>query len=66
MGTQRESRSREWKARCKRNRCTEGKSAVQAEDVTRTETLVGKPVSELPRKAAIVFIVPVPQTDTGG
>ena len=66
MGTQRESQGRGWKNRCKRNTRTEGKSAVQGEGVTRTELIVGKLVSELPRKAAIALIVPVPQTDTGG
>lgn len=37
-----------------------GKSAMQYEDVMRTELRVGKLVSELPRKAAIVFHKPVP------
>ena len=37
-----------------------GKSAVQSEDVMWTEILVGKLMSHVPRKAAIVCIVPVP------
>ena len=59
-GTQTESRSREWKDRYKRGRSTVGKSAVQSEDVTRSELRVTKLVSWLPRKAAIVYYVPVP------
>ena len=66
MGTQRESQGWGWLSQCKHNRSTAGKSAVQSEGVMRTEVKVGKLVSELPRKAAIVLIVPVPQTDTGG
>ena len=31
-----------------------------------TEEKVGKSLARLPRKAAIVFHEPVPQTDTGG
>ena len=60
MGTQRENQSREWKNRYKRNTSTVGKSAVQWEDVMWTELKVGKLVSELPRKAAIVYLLPVP------
>ena len=60
MGTQRESESWEWKNQYKRNTGTVGKSAVQQEDVTWTELKVGKLVSELPRKAAIAYYVPVP------
>ena len=60
MGTQRESQSREWKNRYKRGTSTVGKSAVQWEDVMWTELKVGKLVSELPRKAAIVYLLPVP------
>ena len=60
VGTQTESRSREWRNRCKRGRRTAGKSAVQFEDVTRSEIKVAKPVSWLSGKAAIVYIVPVP------
>ena len=50
----------EWRNRCKRGRRTAGKSAVQFEDVTRSEIKVAKPVSWLSGKAAIVYIVPVP------
>ena len=60
MGTQAESVSREWKDRYKRGRRTVGKSAVQSEDVMRSEIKVAKLVSWLSRKAAIVYIVPVP------
>ena len=37
-----------------------GKSAIQSEYVMWSETLVAKLVEFVPRKAAIVFIVPVP------
>ena len=37
-----------------------GKSAMQSEDVMRSELIVAKPVSYLSRKAAIVSYVPVP------
>ena len=60
VGTQTESQSREWKYRCKRGRSMVGKSAIQSEDVTRSELRVTKLVSWLPRKAAIVYYVPVP------
>ena len=60
VGTQRESESREWKNRYKRNTSAVGKSAAQWEDVKWTELKVGKLVSELPRKAAIVYLSPVP------
>ena len=60
VGTQKESTSRKWKSRCKRGRRTVGKSAVQSEDVMRSEIKVPKLVSWLSRKAAIVYIVPVP------
>ena len=36
------------------------KPPTRGEGVTRTEILVGKPVSWLPRKAAIVYHEPVP------
>ena len=42
-----------------------GKSAIQSEDVKGT-ALSGKLMSWLPRKAAIVYMIPVPKTDTGG
>ena len=42
VGTYVESMSRERKDRCKRGRSTEGKSAVQSEDVTRSEFIVAK------------------------
>lgn len=60
VGTQRESRIREWKDRNKRGRRMVGKSAMQAEDVKWTEIKVGKSVSQLSRKAAIVLYAPVP------
>ena len=37
VGTQKESLSRERENRCKRGRSTAGKSAVQSEDVMRSE-----------------------------
>ena len=60
MGTQGESQSREWKNRYKRGTRLVGKSASQWEGVMWTEVEVGKLVSKLPRKAAIVFYKPVP------
>ena len=50
----------------RRKRKFPGKSAVHPEDVTRSELKVAKHVSHVPRKAAIVHTIPVPQTDTGG
>ena len=55
-----ESISRERKNRYKRGRSLVGKSARQSEDVMRTEIKVGKFVSLASRKAAIVYMIPVP------
>ena len=60
VGTRKESGSREWKARYKRGRSHVGKSAWQSEDVMWTELSVGKYVSHVPGKAAIVHTAPVP------
>ena len=60
MGTQTESQSTEWKDVYKRGRRMVGKSAIQSEDVMWIEGIVEKLVSRLPRKAAIVYKVPVP------
>ena len=60
MGTQVDAESQEWKDWYKRNTSVVGKSATQWEDVKWTEVKVGKLVSELPRKAAIVYPLPVP------
>ena len=60
MGTQRESRTREWKDRGKRGTGMAGKSAIQREDVMRSEIKVAKSVDLVSRKAAIVYIIPVP------
>ena len=60
VGTQRESQSREWKDRYKRGRSKGGKSPLQSEDVMWTELSVGKYVSHVPGKAAIVHTAPVP------
>ena len=60
VGTRKESGSREWKARYKRGTSMVGKSAMQWEDVMRTELRVGKCVSHASRKAAIVLLKPVP------
>ena len=60
VGTRKESISREWKDRCKRGRSGAGKSVPQSEDVMRTEIEVGKYVSHVPGKAAIVHTAPVP------
>ena len=55
-----ESISQEWKDWCKRRRCAKGKTVAQAKDVKRSENKVAKYVSHVPRKAAIVYIIPVP------
>ena len=60
VGTQKESMSQEWKDWYKQRGWCAGKSAVQSEDVMRSEIKVAKLVSWLSRKAAIVYIVPVP------
>ena len=60
VGTQKESASLEWKDRCKRGKRMAGKSAIQTESVMRSELIVAKRVSRLPRKAAIVPYGPVP------
>ena len=57
---------RERKDRHKRGRGAGGKPAAQPEGVTWSEMRVAKHVDRLSRKAAIVSIVPVPYTDTGG
>ena len=38
VGTYAESTGAEWKAACKRGRSMQGKTGMQSEDVTRTET----------------------------
>ena len=61
-----ESISTEWKAVYKRGRSHVGKTAWQSEGVMWTELSVGKYVSHVPGKAAIVHTAPVRETDTGG
>jgi hypothetical protein len=60
VGTQVESQSWEWKNQYKRSIGVVGKTATQREDVMWTELKVGKLMSELSRKAAIVLYKPVP------
>ena len=60
MGTREESISREWRDRRKRGSRFAGKSVSQCEDVMRTEIKVGKYVGLASRKAAIVYMIPVP------
>ena len=60
VGTHEESRSRKWESRCKRGRSLVGKSARQSESVKRSEIKVAKSVDLVSRKAAIVYIIPVP------
>ena len=60
VGTHVESMSRECKTRCKRERSAVGKSAAQSEGVMRSEDIVVKHVSHVPRKAAIAYAAPVP------
>ena len=59
-GTHVESMGAERRDAYKRGRRAVGKSAVQSEDVMWTELSVGKHVSHVPGKAAIVYAVPVP------
>ena len=66
VGTYAEGMCREREDRCKRGRSMEGKTAIQSGDVMRSEGKVAKHADRVPRKAAIVHTVPVPQTDTGG
>ena len=66
VGTYVESAGAERKAACKRGSRMVGKSAIQRRRRDADRTQVGKRVSHVPRKAAIVHAVPVPQTDTGG
>ena len=60
VGTHVQSGSRERKDRCKHRSCKGGKSPLQSEDVMWTELSVGKYVSHVPGKAAIVHTAPVP------
>ena len=66
VGTYMEGMGRERKDRCKRSRSAGGKPAARSEGVTRSELRVAKHAGHVPRKAAIVYAAPVPQTDTGG
>ncbi len=59
-GHRRRCTGAEWKAACKRRTRLAGKTVSQWEAVKRTEMIVGKCVSRLSRKAAIVYTVPVP------
>ena len=60
VGTYGERMSRERENRFKRNRSRQGKSGLQSEDVMRSEPKVAKHPDAVPRKAAIVYKVPVP------
>ena len=66
VGTHKVSVSREREDRCKRRRRWKGKTVHQSKDVKRSEKEVAKYAGHVPRKAAIVYDVPVPKTDTGG
>ncbi len=58
--------SREREARCKRRRRweRENRPSIQGRKAERKE--VAKHAGTVPRKAAIVYRAPVPETDTGG
>ncbi len=58
--------SREREARCKGRRRweRENRPSIQGREAERKE--VAKHAGTVPRKAAIVYGVPVPETDTGG
>ena len=60
VGTHGQRISRERENRPKRRRSGEGKSAPQSEGVTGSELKVAKYPEDVPRKAAIVYKVPVP------
>ena len=60
VGTHDESVSRKRESRCKRRRCWVGKSVQQANGVMRSEVKVAKHADVVPRKAAIVYTIPVP------
>ena len=60
VGTHEESVSREWEDRCKHRRCWVGKSVQRADGVMRIELKVEKYADLVPRKAAIVYMTPVP------
>ena len=60
VGTRVESINREWKDRGKQGSRLKGKPVSQCKDVMRTEMQVGKYVSHASRKAAIVYMIPVP------
>ena len=60
VGTRVESVSQEWRNWCKQGSRLKGKSVSQCKDVMRTEIKVGKYMSHASRKAAIVYMIPVP------
>ena len=60
VGTRVESIGAEWRAARKQGSRRKGKSVRQCKDVMRTEIRVGKYMSHASRKAAIVYMIPVP------
>ena len=65
-GRRRKARPGNGKPRASEGGAMEGKPYGRPKSVKRTEERVRKRASQLPRKAAIVYLVPVPKTDTGG
>ena len=57
-------REREDRSKCRRR--DTGKTVCQSKGMKRSEREVAKHAGTVPRKAAIVHRVPVPETDTGG
>ena len=60
VGTHEERVSREWRNRCKLRSRQIGKSVWQGDVVIRIEVKVEKYAALVPRKAAIVYMAPVP------
>ncbi len=65
VGTHRGSPAREWKNRGKYRPATEANPRGERYGTMRSEVLVAKWIGAVPGKAAIVYVMPVPQTDTG-
>ena len=65
VGTHRGSITREWKNRVKYRPVTKEKPREEWEGTSTNEVKVVKYAGAVPGKAAIVYDMPVPQTDTG-
>ena len=65
VGTHRGSPTREWRNRGKHRPVTEANPREERYGTMRSEIIVVKWMGAVPGKAAIVYVMPVPQTDTG-